>query len=178
MSWLYSFQKKSNHRFPKCDVTNVFEFNDGCFEAAMDQLRNRFFSNKNIISDVFKNSAKYPKTDIKVNDDGFVFNIAIPGLKKDDIEITFDKNILTIKYDKKENKEESSDKYILKELRHSSFIRSWEFQDEIKEEEIEASTKYGILTIKLPSKTPEKNEQNNVKKIDIKDENETIEEKE
>jgi HSP20 family protein len=72
---------------------------------------------------------------------------------------------LTIKGEKKDEKEERNKDYYLSERRYGSFQRSFSVPDGVDAEKIEAAFKNGVLTVTLP-KTPEA--QKKEKKIEIK----------
>jgi HSP20 family protein len=87
--------------------------------------------------------------------------MSVPGLSKDDLEITFEDNSITIKGKKKECAEDKGVKYYQKELKHSSFVRSWTLpasELDLKNKEIESNLSNGILSIKVPIKKEEKPE--------------------
>jgi HSP20 family protein len=81
------------------------------------------------------------------------------------IEVNFSDGTLTIKGEKKDEKEEKNKDYYLSERRYGSFQRSFSVPDGVDAEKIEAAFKNGILTVTLP-KTPEA--QKKEKKIEIK----------
>jgi len=136
----------------------------------VDEMFRSIFNERSRAFDVFQNTSRYPKTDIKETDTGLVFSLAVPGCDEKNVEILFDKGNLTIKYDKTENKEEkdSEGTVLLNELRHSSFERGWQIPKKVKEEEISASMKNGILEVSVPYVDPPKIETKEAKKIEIK----------
>lgn len=85
--------------------------------------------------------------------DHYLLEMAIPGMSKKDIEINVAEDKLVISA---ENKGKNADKkYSLKEFYYNSFKRSFNISEGIDQEEIVASFKNGILSIKLGKKKEE-----------------------
>lgn len=103
------------------------------------------------------------RVDIKENENEYVLEAELPGVDKDSITLEIKDDILTIGVDQKEQVEEERENYIRKERRVCSMSRSFQLPD-IKNEDVSANFKNGILTIVLPKKNPGKNR---VRKIDI-----------
>lgn len=104
--------------------------------------------------------------DIVEHDDKYVIKATIAGYKKEEIEINYKDDILTISgtHETKENSENAENgKYIVKERGRSSFVRTFSVVG-IKEDGISAKMTDGILTVVLPK---EKVEEVPPKKINI-----------
>ena len=93
--------------------------------------------------------------------------MAVPGLKKEDLKIDVEGNMLTIKSKKKEESQEKNERYSLQAYSYSSFERFFTFPNEINKEKIEAIYREDILKIELPKKEEAKTEANK-KYIEIK----------
>jgi len=89
----------------------------------------------------------------------------LPGMDESNIELKVAGGVLTIKGEKKEEKEEKGADYVLSERRFGSIQRSIPLPEGIDLERIEASFKKGVLTVTMP-KTPEA--QKSERKIAIK----------
>jgi HSP20 family protein len=89
----------------------------------------------------------------------------LPGLDDKDIEVSLSNSALTIKGEKKEDKEEKGKDYYLSERRYGSFARSFVVLEGVDADKIEASFSKGVLSVKLP-KTAEARK--NEKKIEVK----------
>jgi HSP20 family protein len=87
----------------------------------------------------------------------------LPGLSKKDVEIDIDNNILVIKGNKELEKEHKDSRYYTRERFYGAFQRSFSLPTGIKESEIDASFKDGVLTVKIPKK-----EASHMKTIQIK----------
>ena len=78
----------------------------------------------------------------------------IAGLTKDDIAINIDEYVMTISGDSHVKNDEQGT-YLIKELKHSSFKRSFTFGDKFDMENVTAEFNEGILNIEIAKKTPE-----------------------
>lgn len=111
-----------------------------------------------------------PRIDLSEDDEAIVVTAELPGLEDKDVEVLLSDNVLTIKGEKKSEREEGDRGYSYKERSYGAFRRSLPFAGEVLEDKIEAAFKNGVLTVTLP-KSPAA--QQNVKKIEIKGEDET-----
>jgi HSP20 family protein len=90
-----------------------------------------------------------PRADILDEKDMVKINVELPGMKKDDIKVTVDENILTISGERKHESEEKDMNYIRCERCYGSFSRSFTLPDDINSEKIKADYEDGILTVNL-----------------------------
>lgn len=109
-----------------------------------------------------KNENKMMKTDIRERKDSYIIDIDLPGFNKEDIKIDLTDGYLTINAKmSKEEKEDKKEKYVRRERYFGECSRSFYLGDNIKEENISASFKNGILSLEIPKienekKLPEK----------------------
>ncbi len=91
---------------------------------------------------------------VDVVDKGKAYEIAaeLPGLDESDVEVKLSDGTLTIRGEKKEEKEEKKQDYYLSERRFGSFERAFRLPDSVDADKIEATFKKGVLTITLPKK--------------------------
>jgi len=90
---------------------------------------------------------------IKETDKAYEMQLVAPGLKKEDIKIDMDKNILHISYEHSEEKKDEADgKMLRSEYRFQSFKRSFTMNDKINAAGITAKYADGVLNITLPKK--------------------------
>jgi len=93
--------------------------------------------------------------DIKEESDAIVIKADLPGVKKEDIDVRVDGNLLTIKAEKKfEEKEEEKDRYHRIERYYGVFQRSFTLPDRVDPEKMKARYEDGVLILTLP-KRPE-----------------------
>ena len=96
------------------------------------------------------------KTDVKDEGDHYLLEADLPGFKKEDIAIDLDNDMLTIKAERKETKDETDDKgnYIHRERVYGSFSRSFDVTG-INTDAVTAAYNDGVLTLTLPKRNPE-----------------------
>jgi HSP20 family protein len=95
-----------------------------------------------------------PAIDIVEKDKAFEVTAELPGLDVKNIDLQLSDNVLTIKGEKQEEKEETAKDHYISERRYGSFRRSLQVPDSIDTNKIEASFKGGVLTVTLP-KSPD-----------------------
>lgn len=96
------------------------------------------------------------KTDIKETENSYILDIDLPGYKKEDIKVDLTDGYLTINAktsNEKEDKEKG--KFVRRERFMGECSRSFYVGEDIKEEEIKASFKNGILNLEVPKEKPE-----------------------
>jgi HSP20 family protein len=92
-----------------------------------------------------------PSTNILETDKEFKLQMAVPGVKKEDIKIDLEKNVLNISSEKSAEKgNDESEKYTRREFLYGTFCRSFTLPDTINTDKIAAEVKDGILTVTLP----------------------------
>lgn len=91
-----------------------------------------------------------PAADVAERENEFHVAIELPGVEKNDISITLESNVLTIRGTKKTEKEEEGREYHRVERRYGSFHRSFSLPAPVQAEKINATFKDGMLNITLP----------------------------
>ena len=91
-----------------------------------------------------------PNVDIYKEDDSFVMKTELPGLQKEDIDVSVQDNVVTLKGEKKYEKEIDEENYYHSERSFGSFQRSFELPAPVEREKVKASFKDGVLEVKLP----------------------------
>lgn len=104
-----------------------------------------------------KKEANLMKTDVKEKDGNYILEIDVPGYSKEDIKIELENGYITVTAEKEENKDEEDKKsrYIHKERFFGKCSRSYYAGDNVKEEDIKATFKNGILKIEFPKEKKE-----------------------
>ena len=95
-----------------------------------------------------------PRIDISEKDDEVVVSAELPGLDEKDIEVTLTDNVLSIRGEKKLEKEEKELGYTYTERSYGSFERRIPLDVEVLGDKVSAAFKNGVLTVMLP-KSPE-----------------------
>ena len=91
-----------------------------------------------------------PAVDILEQEDSYTLEAELPGLKKDDVKISVQDNLLTLRGEKKDERKESKKGYLRMETNYGSFTRSFTLPTTINASKIEAEFKDGILKIQIP----------------------------
>ena len=92
-----------------------------------------------------------PRLDVVERDNEFVVKAEMPGMKKDDIEVSLENGVLTITAEtRSETEEKEGDRVIRQERRYGKYLRSLRLGKEIDEKKVKASYKDGILELVLP----------------------------
>ncbi len=91
-----------------------------------------------------------PRVDMYETDDEVVVKATIPGVKPKDLDITVTGNVLTIKGEVKEEKEEKNVNFIRKERMFGSFRRDLTLPVEVNVDKAKAEFESGVLTLHLP----------------------------
>ena len=98
----------------------------------------------------------YPKVNVYEYDDKIGIVAEIPGLNKKQLNVDVEDGVLTISGDKHSTFEEDGAKVIRRELKQSSFKRSFELGEQLDGDNINASFKDGVLSVSIPKIEPEK----------------------
>ena len=106
------------------------------------------------------------KSDVVETDKAIEVSIELPGMEMKDIEVTVNDDMLTVKGEKKIERQEEKKGYYLSERSYGAIYRTIPLPPGVDGEKAEASFKNGVLTIKLPQ-TPEA--QAKVRKIAVKE---------
>ena len=105
----------------------------------------------------------YPKVNVYEYDDKIGIVAEIPGLNKKQLNVDVEDGILTISGDKHSAFESDGAKVLRKELKESSFRRSFELGELLDGDNISANFKDGILSVSVPKVEPEKPKKHTVK---------------
>jgi HSP20 family protein len=130
-------------------------------QQEIDRLFNRF-THGGTTSDG-STSTWLPAVDIVEHENAYLVSLELPGVRKEDVKITVANDVLTVKGEKKGEKESKGKNYHRIERTFGSFHRSFILPTMVRSDQIEASYDSGILTITLP-----KLEEAKPKEIEVK----------
>lgn len=103
----------------------------------------------------FRAPALVPSMDVAETDKEIEITVELPGLEDKDVQVNVADNVLTVRGEKKAEKEESKDKnHWLLERSYGSFVRSLTLPEGVKAEDIKAEIAKGVLTVKVPKPAP------------------------
>ncbi len=91
------------------------------------------------------------RTDISENENAYIVESDLPGINKEDIDISIGDGILTVKAERKSESSDEKSGYIRRERAYGSFERSFNISD-IDADKIDAEFKNGVLVLTLPKK--------------------------
>ncbi|MFN2329569.1 MAG: Hsp20/alpha crystallin family protein [Chromatocurvus sp.] len=96
-------------------------------------------------------SAFSPRVDITEKKGHYELTAELPGVSKQDIEVTLDNGMLTISAESRsEDKEEKDGRVIRQERRYGKYTRSFNLGNDIKEKDIKAEFNDGVLKLSVP----------------------------
>lgn len=116
----------------------------------MDRLFDRFFEPKWTGVDAM---AEWPRLDVSETDVAVVVKAEVPGVEAKEIQVTLQDQVLTIKGEKRQEKEHKDEQFHRVERSYGSFARVLGLPAAVDGEKVTAEFKDGLLTITLP-KTP------------------------
>jgi HSP20 family protein len=113
--------------------------------------------------ETFDTSYWTPAVDIAEQENAYEVKMELPGVNKEDVKISLESNILTIRGEKKQEKEEKQKNLHSVERTYGSFQRSFTLPTTVKSDKIDAVFTDGVLSITLP-----KIEESKPKQIEVK----------
>jgi len=91
-----------------------------------------------------------PSADISETDKEYLIRAELPAVKKEDVQVTYDDGLITIKGERKQQKEEKNEKYHRTESFYGSFERSFSLPENVNSDAIRGESKDGVLTERIP----------------------------
>ncbi|WP_428819507.1 Hsp20/alpha crystallin family protein [Microbulbifer sp. MCCC 1A16149] len=96
-----------------------------------------------------------PRVDIHERKDCYEVSAEMPGIRKEDLDVTLENGVLTIEAEMHQHTEGEEDRKVLRqERRYGKFTRSFNLGEDIREEDIDATFKDGVLTLTVPKSEP------------------------
>ncbi|MDE0010432.1 MAG: Hsp20/alpha crystallin family protein [Candidatus Poribacteria bacterium] len=117
------------------------------------------FNLQNVFSDLFGsyenetdmgNTSWMPTVDISETETGFEIHAELPGVSENDVNVSVNDNILTVKGEKRQEIEKVDKNYHRMERRYGSFQRSFTLPRHVETSDIKAEFKDGVLTLEIP----------------------------
>ena len=129
-------------------------FGEDLMDRWMDDFDRDFFGKKNPLYG--HHAPNMMKTDIREKEDSFLLDVELPGLRKEDVELTLEKGVLTIATGKDLNKEEKDEKgrVVRRERYTGQMSRSFYVGENVTEADIAARMENGVLSLTIPKKGP------------------------
>lgn len=120
----------------------------------MDRIMDRFFDEP-----LSGNLAAFPQRngnawslpiDVAEDADAYTIKASVPGINPEQIEITLNDNVLTIKGETSSESESKETNWHVRERRYGSFSRSVTLPTSVNADAVEATNENGVLTLRLP----------------------------
>jgi HSP20 family protein len=144
-------QKKPTNRNPFADLLDIQREMNSLFDVSLHRWGSR--------DEGLLESAWAPAIDIHDSKDNLVVKAELPGLKKEDIDVSVQNGTLVIKGEKKEETEKREKGVIRTERFYGSFHRAISLPTAVDESKVKAAYKNGVLELTLPKKEEAKPKQ-------------------
>jgi HSP20 family protein len=135
------------------------------FRREVDDLFSQFFGSSGWLPVANFGRGFTPVLDVSETDEDVLIKAELPGVDPKEIEVNLSGTTLTVKGEKKEEREEKTENMHRIERSYGGFSRSISLPCEVKEDKIEANFKNGVLNLKLPKAETSKKK---TIKIDVK----------
>lgn len=140
----------------------LVKFNNNLMDSPFYNLAKRFFDNDFDYLPTYEGRRNSGLSNIKETENEYVVELTAPGLKKEDVKIEIENDVLKISSDIEDSKEENNNGYYRKEFYKSSFQRNFTLPENVKKEEISASMTDGILNVVIPKIKEEEKKPENI----------------
>ncbi len=123
---------------------------------------NRLFSGATTDREDVLNGEWMPRVDVFENTDSLVLEAELPGMRREDFELSFENNVLTLRGERKFEKKDEGDNYHRVERSYGAFARSFTLPTTVTPDGAKAEFTNGVLRVSLP-----KREETKARKIEI-----------
>ncbi|MBV8200755.1 MAG: Hsp20/alpha crystallin family protein [Acidobacteria bacterium] len=131
-------------------MANVTRWNPSQVAAAREPLFRLFDTFFNEGGEDLASRTWTPPVDIQETDDSYRIQAELPGMTKDDIEITLENNVLRLSGERKFEKDTKKENYHRIERTYGSFTRSFALPTQVGSDKVQAKFENGVLTIVVP----------------------------
>lgn len=117
-------------------------------QESFDRLFNEFMNLKK--ANGMQSLSFSPSCEISEEDNNYILKFDLPGVTKDQVKVEADKDQLTIRAERKEEKKSESKKKYLSEMYYGSYTRSFTLPGPVDEKKVDAKFENGVLTVTVP----------------------------
>lgn len=146
-------------------VKRYTPYNNNDFLKGFEALHNLMSQFDQTVSEESAIASFIPQVNTREGEYAYHVELDLPGIKKEDIEITTEDNVLTISGERKLKEEVKEDDYYKVESRYGKFTRSFTLPEKVDVENIHAESNDGVLEVVIPKL---EEEEKKPKKIEIK----------
>jgi HSP20 family protein len=132
---------------PVRDLLNVEREFNRMFKSFDDRFG---FVKREENGDEYENAVWMPLTDVAEDNDNYYLKDDLPGIKKDDVKISYTNGNLSISGERAQEKESKDKQYHRIERSYGKYYRSFRLPEKIKEDKINAEFKDGQLNVTIP----------------------------
>ncbi len=104
-----------------------------------------------------------PAVDVAEDDKAVTLTAELPGMKEEDVEVVLRDDMLTVKGEKKSEREEKKENYHLTERRYGAFERTFRLPEAADADKIKAAIDDGVLTVTIPKKAEARKAEKKIK---------------
>lgn len=147
-------------------MSTLTKYNKSEFLTPFDRIFDDFFGSSwpaaNLGDSPLYSRNSYPKVDVLEYEDKYVLEADLGGLSKDDVSVEIEGNLLVIRGGKRsKNTADEKARYVYREIKRSSFVRTFTLGRDVDRENVKADFVDGLLTItmkrvKAEEKKPER----------------------
>ncbi len=127
------------------------------FQESFDRLFNDFMSLQR--TNGFQGLAFSPSCEVIDSGDHYVLKADLPGVRKEDLKVEVDRDLLTIQAERQEEKKHESKKKFVSEMYYGSYSRSFTLPGLADEKKVDAKFDNGVLTVTVPKVESSKSKQ-------------------
>ncbi len=104
-----------------------------------------------------------PASEAAASDDAYRIAVELPGVDEEDIDLSIEDGVVTLKGEKRTEREEKGETWFFSERQYGMFSRSFRLPPDADAEGVDAQLKHGVLTVTIPKAKPAKSESSKVK---------------
>lgn len=120
-------------------------------QREIDRVFDSFFPTRYTAEEEEPSKAVWaPRVDLSETDDLYRIELDVPGMTRDDLNISYQDNQLTVSGERREEKKEEEHEYVRVERSFGHFYRSFRLPKTVQADDIQATYENGVLTVEVP----------------------------
>lgn len=122
--------------------------------SLQDEMNRLFMTNlpRSVVQEDLASGGWSPSVDIYESENEIILEAELPGMSRDDFEVSIENNVITLKGKREFQKKEEGDNYHRVERSYGSFTRSFSLPRSVSAENTTADFKNGVLRVSLPKR--------------------------